>query len=155
QTGHAVNVYVGPESEIYAVMLDPRGQPFVSKGDLRIADLPPVEILPQIGPLPHEERLLDSDYVRRAMSSDLASLHFRNELFLFPDERRQFTQLAESTWHGIRVQELTWSRRRGETLLSLLIRDGDFVAEIAWMGHGLQMWLQAMWFLTRVSDDAV
>jgi hypothetical protein len=30
-----------------------------------------------------------------------------------------------------------------------MVRDGDFVAEIGWMGHGLQMWLQTIWFVTR------
>jgi energy-coupling factor transporter ATP-binding protein EcfA2 len=35
------------------------------------------------------------------------------------------------------------------TELELLVRNDDFVAEIAWMGHGLQMWLQTMWFLAR------
>jgi energy-coupling factor transporter ATP-binding protein EcfA2 len=39
--------------------------------------------------------------------------------------------------------------------ISLVIRDGDFSAEVAWMGHGLQMWLQTMWFLTRNIRSAV
>ncbi|MDP9003323.1 MAG: AAA family ATPase, partial [Verrucomicrobiota bacterium] len=37
-------------------------------------------------------------------------------------------------------------------ILSLLVEDSHFPAEIAWMGHGLQMWLQTMWFLTRVEE---
>ena len=36
--------------------------------------------------------------------------------------------------------------------LQLMVRDEDFVAEIASMGHGLQMWLQTMWFLARSSE---
>jgi energy-coupling factor transporter ATP-binding protein EcfA2 len=31
-----------------------------------------------------------------------------------------------------------------------MVRDDDFVGEAGSMGHGLQMWLQTMWFLTRV-----
>jgi hypothetical protein len=89
------------------------------------------------------------------MSSDLAPLHFRNELFLLPEERGRFTQLAASTWHGLQIQELAQTPREGERLLSLLVRDSGFVAEVAWMGHGLQMWLQAMWFLARISNDSV
>ena len=34
----------------------------------------------------------------------------------------------------------------------MMVTDGDFTAEIAWMGHGLQMWLQTMWFLARARD---
>jgi hypothetical protein len=36
--------------------------------------------------------------------------------------------------------------------LRLYVRDGNFVAEVAAMGHGLQMWLQTMWFLARVDS---
>jgi predicted ATP-dependent endonuclease of OLD family len=30
-----------------------------------------------------------------------------------------------------------------------MVRNDDFVADVSWMGHGLQMWLQTMWFLCR------
>jgi len=33
-----------------------------------------------------------------------------------------------------------------------MIRNEDFVGEVSWMGHGLQMWLQTMWFLARCSQ---
>ena len=33
--------------------------------------------------------------------------------------------------------------------LSQLVQDGHFVAEVGRMGHGLQIWLQAIWFLVR------
>jgi energy-coupling factor transporter ATP-binding protein EcfA2 len=154
-TGQSVNVYIGPDSEVFAVVLDVKGQPIVSKSQARDFLLPPVEILPQVGPLQREERVLDPDYVRRAMSSDLAPLHFRNELNLFPEARQAFSELAAATWHGFHVNELRTETLDSETFLSLFVRDGGFVAEVAWMGHGLQMWLQAMWFLARTSEDAV
>ncbi len=53
--------------------------------------------------------------------------------------------LSEGSWSGLRIRDLSESRRR----LSLLVTDSDFTAEIALMGHGLQMWLQVMWFLAR------
>ena len=31
----------------------------------------------------------------------------------------------------------------------ILVRDGGFTGELASMGHGLQMWLQMLWFLAR------
>jgi predicted ATPase len=30
---------------------------------------------------------------------------------------------------------------------------GIFVAEVGWMGHGLQMWLQTMWFLAKTPPE--
>jgi hypothetical protein len=35
------------------------------------------------------------------------------------------------------------------------VRVEDFVGEVAMMGHGLQMWLQLMWFLVRAAGDEV
>jgi len=58
--------------------------------------------------------------------------------------------LVESTWPGLQIIELqggAWN----DDYVNLIVRDGDFAAEVAWMGHGLQMWLQTMWFLTRTS----
>src|SRR5207249_764198 len=37
----------------------------------------------------------------------------------------------------------------------LLVRDEGFVGEVRWMGHGLQIWLQTMWFLARIDPNDV
>jgi hypothetical protein len=34
-----------------------------------------------------------------------------------------------------------------------MIQDDGFVSEIGWAGHGLQMWLQVMWFLARAEKS--
>lgn len=111
-----------------------------------------VSILPQVAPVLREERLLTPDYVRNAMSSSLAPLHFRNQLFIYPELFERFRAVAAETWPGLRILELRKDGRiPNPIILSLLVEDARFPAEISWMGHGLQMWLQTMWFLTRVS----
>ena len=40
-------------------------------------------------------------------------------------------------------------------ILSFIIRIDSFSAEIAWMGHGLQMWLQTMWFISQCPNNAI
>jgi hypothetical protein len=93
------------------------------------------------------------NYVRRAMSSTLASFHFRNQLnLLYEDAFAEFQEISESTWPGLAIQELRGQGRRQGNDLELMIRNEDFVGEISWMGHGLQMWLQTMWFLARCSQ---
>ena len=66
----------------------------------------------------------------------------------------EFKALAEETWHGLSIETITEAVTKEGTLLSLPVRDGDFVAEVGWMGHGLQMWLQTIWFLARTSTDS-
>ena len=60
----------------------------------------------------------------------------------------QFQALAERTWPCLRILNLDGrGGLPGKNLLALHVQDSDFVAEIGWMGHGLQMWLQMIWFL--------
>ena len=111
-----------------------------------------VSILPQVAPVQREERLLTPEYVRSALSSSLAPSHFRNQLYIFPDLFNKFKEVASETWPGLRIRELRADGPAPKTTLSLLVEDFHFPAELAWMGHGLQMWLQTMWFLTRAAD---
>jgi predicted ATPase len=115
--------------------------------------LPRVSILPQVAPFAKEERVPNAEYVRGALSSVLAPLHFRNQVHLLREYFPTFKKSAEESWPGLRVYRPETLRKSiVETGLSMMVTDGDFTAEIAWMGHGLQMWLQTMWFLARARD---
>lgn len=112
-----------------------------------------VSILPQVAPVAREERLLTEEYVRGALSSALAPLHFRNQLYLLKEHFPAFKDAAEKTWPGLRIRSLeTTGHIPDPIFLSLYVEDHHFPAEIAWMGHGLQMWLQMIWFLSRAED---
>lgn len=63
---------------------------------------------------------------------------------MFPE----FKNAVEETWSGVQIRDLIGRNRLPGETLHLEIRNDDFVAEVAEMGHGLQMWLQTMWFLT-------
>jgi predicted ATPase len=47
------------------------------------------------------------------------------------------------------VEDFDESRRVEITRVRMLVRDGAFTGELSAMGHGLQMWLQMLWFLAR------
>jgi predicted ATPase len=92
-----------------------------------------------------------------SLSSRLAPIHFRNQLNLLYDLFTDFQAAVESTWGGLRVVELTGQGGKPQGDLYLQIRDGDFVGEVSTMGHGVQMWLQTIWFLvrSRASDTLI
>lgn len=150
----SVRIYVAGEDRVHAVLLDSKGQPARSKTAALNLGLPIVEILPQVGPLEPNESVLTEEYVRRVASSNLASRHFRNQLRVFSERFERFSNMVEDTWPGLRIDALHSERGFPGDPLSLMVRDGDFVAEAAAMGHGLQMWLQTMWFLARVESSA-
>jgi energy-coupling factor transporter ATP-binding protein EcfA2 len=153
-SGSSLKIYIGPEGVIHAVLFDASGAVVKTRARARECGVPRVEIMPQVAPVEWNEAILSPEYVRRNLSSALAPRHFRNQLNLLQEHLPQFRQLAEETWPGLQVRELSGQGVATGKALALLVRNDDYVAEIATMGHGLQMWLQTMWFLARVEAGA-
>jgi len=148
----AIQIYLGGENQVHAVVFDPKGNAAKNRTEARKVRLPQVSIMPQVGPLAREEKILSSDYVIGAMDSPLAHIHFRNQLKLHRKLFSVFKQLAEETWPGLQIMPFEYDRGYPGDPLFLHVRNEEFVGEVSKMGHGLQMWLQTMWFLTRARD---
>ncbi|MCG3133351.1 MAG: hypothetical protein HMLKMBBP_00496 [Planctomycetes bacterium] len=147
--GAGVTVHVGPDSAVFAELNDDAGRPIRDRAAAHSTELPSIAIMPQVAPLQDEESVLTEDYVRAATSTRLASLHFRNQIHVYRDRFPDFQVAVERSWPGVRVDELTLDGPLGDQTLHLHVRDGAFTGEAALMGHGLQMWLQAIWFIVR------
>ena len=147
-SGESITIYVLSKGRIHAVIRKSSGKILSSRQQAAEVELPSVRIMPQVAPLLREEAILSDDYVKATISSRLAPLHFRNQLRvrydLFPD----FKRVVEQTWPGVQIREFIGRNRLPGEELHLEIRNEGFVAEAAEMGHGLQMWLQTMWFIT-------
>jgi hypothetical protein len=153
--GESIDLFVDSEGRCFAVLRDSKSAVIATKGRATRNNFPSIQVLPQISPLDSEETILNPDYIRRNMSSPLASRHFRNQLKLLNPAYLQFRQLAQDSWPGIQILQLEGAK--AEVVggaLRLFVRDRDFVAEIGLMGHGLQMWLQTVWFLSRTNAGA-
>lgn len=151
-SGEIIRIHIGPDSHIYSEITTGQGHPVWSKSQTKRLDLPQVSVLPPIGPLAHTEKYLSHRHVIKHYMSSLGSLHFRNQLSLADSvERDEFKKLAERSWIGLHINEVELINE--ENKYFLMVQDGDFVAEVGWMGHGLQMWLQVMWFLARSSQS--
>ncbi len=151
-SGETIDLHIGEDGKLFAVITDSTGKPIESKAQALKANIPTIGILPQVAPLAPEENILTIEYVRRYISTSLAPLHFRNQIYIFGEHFSEFKKLAEMSWPGLQIMDIETSGTLLEKSLSLLVRDGNFVAEVGWMGHGLQMWLQTMWFLARSRD---
>lgn len=152
-SGNSIELFIGPDEHVFAVLRDAVGHTLTSKAQARHTTMQRIAVQPQVAPLSDRERLLDQQTVQRGMDSSLAPSHFRNQLLILGDVSfGRFKALAESTWQGLQIRDLQVSDDGEGRHLSLYIRDGSFVGEVATMGHGLQMWLQVMWFLARNRD---
>jgi hypothetical protein len=148
--GAVLTVYIGREDTMFAT-IQANSEWIGTAGKFLELKLPWINVLPQIGPLLTEEYRLADDRVVGHLNSRLSSRHFRNQLLRMDTQFIDFKALAEETWHGLRIEPIQEEVTQEGTLLSLPVRDGDFVAEVGWMGHGLQMWLQTIWFLSRTA----
>lgn len=150
--GETIAVYLGPDADVHAILRSAGGALVGSRAQAHRAKIPEIATEPQVAPVVRDERLLAPETVRRNLSSTLAPTHFRNQLYLFDEFFELFRATAAMTWPGFAIHELLregGSAEEPEILLRLLVRDGGFVGEVARMGHGLQMWLQTIWFLIR------
>lgn len=148
-TGATIEIYIGLDEVVYGVVKDKNGKTVKSKASAKAVDIPSINALPQIGPLNKTEKILSSEYVKASTNSSLTSLHFRNQLNIYPELIDDFERLCSKTWDSLAGFELLKESSLPGSDLELLVRDKDFVCEVGWTGHGLQMWLQTMWFLAR------
>ena len=147
--GSTVEVFIGEDDLVFGVIRDRNGRVITSKGEANRLDLPRVAVLPQLGPLHEVEEVLGDERVRRFEGSALSSQHFRNQLRIFYDDFETFKQMAESTWTSLLIRDIQAVGEFPELSLQLILRNDEFVGDVAAMGHGLQMWLQTIWFLAR------
>jgi hypothetical protein len=149
-SGCAIDVFVGPGGALHGVFFDARGDAAGSVREAKDLDIPLVAAQPQVAPLLKREPERKEETIRRALGSYLSPQHFRNQLSLFSDDYTAFREIAERTWPGLLFKDF----RLDDGVFALDLRIGTFVGEAARMGHGLQMWLQLMWFLARTPGAA-
>lgn len=156
ENGYSVIAYLGGNNEIHSVIKTEKGKLIKSKEQAARAKLGDVLIMPQVAPLLRDEPVRNEDYVKSLVSSSLSPLHFRNQLYIMGQHFDKFKELVELSWPGVKVVELaSYFKDDGVRVLALQIRNEDFVGEAASMGHGLQMWLQTIWFLARANESSV
>ena len=135
------------------VLYDKEGRNVVSKKMASELKLEPINILPQISPIQREESILKYATVQKNLDTKLSSRNFRNQLKFYNQYFDKFKTIAESTWRGLGIKNLDEQNGVDDNLL-LMVRDNKFEAEIGWMGHGLQMWLQTMWFISKCNENS-
>jgi predicted ATP-dependent endonuclease of OLD family len=151
----SLTIYLFDDDEIFIIVRDERNQIVRSPVQARRLNLSRVNILPQLIPVADSEERLDETYVRRSLSTSRSSIHFRNELFVLNQHFPTFQNLCEENWPRLQIQRLVTDAGEHGSRLELFVRDEDFVGDVRWMGHGLQIWLQTMWFLARVDQREI
>jgi predicted ATPase len=147
--GGKIEFFVGVDSNIFAVLRARDGAPIRSSAQRQQAGVTRIGVQPQVGPVQRREEVRDQKYVEGALDSSLAPLHFRNQVRWLDQYWDDFRNNAESTWPRLQVYPPEVDTDEQGRFVRMLTRDGGFTGDLANMGHGLQMWLQMIWFLAR------
>ena len=153
--GTSIKAYVGEYLNIFAVILDEGGCYIRNSKEAKKVEIPIIEVLPQISAVMDTERIIKKATVDGNKATRLASRNFRNQLYYYNDAFPMFRNLVEATWEGLKVSPIETAYVNDGQVLQFYVRVHNFEAEIAWMGHGLQMWIQTMWFVSQCSPNAI
>lgn len=153
--GEKVSVYIGHDQAVHVHAVDASGHAITSRSLARKAAFPAISILPQISPIRDQETTLQKTYVNRCMETHLASRHFRNQIRYNYSHFDTFSELFDATWPSVAVWSFDSPKAMREDPLHLMLREDGFVAEVADFGHGIQMWLQIIWFLSRTNANNI
>lgn len=155
KNNNEISIYVGSNStQVFCQVRDRSKNIITNRTDMSKTDIGHIKVMPPIGSLIPNERLIAKDRLRRFMDGYIAYRHFRNQLWELSSEYRSFKKMLEDTWGGLQIQSFENDHGPDRNEFSLLIREGKFTSEICWHGHGLQAWAQAIWFLSRTPPSA-
>jgi energy-coupling factor transporter ATP-binding protein EcfA2 len=113
-----------------------------------------IGVVPVLGPVEHEEPLLQDETIRKSLATHRASRHFRNYWWLYPDGFDEFADLLRNTWPGMDVERPQKVGTWGENLAMLCI-EHRIPRELYWAGFGFQIWCQLLTHVTRARGDTI
>ena len=127
------------------------GRPVFTPPAFRNAFPDEVQVIPVLGPIEHEEEIVQDETLRRAAGTPRASRHFRNYWRQNPEGFDDFQNLVEKTWPGMSInrpeRETAMDRR-----LTMFISENRIDRELYWSGLGFQIWCQLLTHISRCSE---
>lgn len=142
-------------SESFAQMFDADGALVTSHGAMNDLDVPSIYVMPPIENFYGHEKKISKARVHEFMFGRLSARHFRNQLCELVPAYNQWKRLLDETWPGVSIVAFDGTSGGVGEELSLIVRDGPNSNEIAFVGGGLQAWMQILWFLCRAPSNGV
>ena len=117
-------------------------------------------VVPVLGPVEHNEDLVQANTVRRGLATHRASRHFRSYWWYRIHDRygstdpggtNEFARLANlvrETWPGMDLEE-PYRPSPGAQTLAMFCKEERIPRELYWAGSGFQIWCQILTHLLR------
>ena len=108
-----------------------------------------IGVVPVLGPVEHEEPLLQPSTVQAALSTHRASRHFRNYWYHNPEDFELFRELVTKTWPEMDIGRPEISSGNSGPILTMFCREDRIDRELYWVGSGFQIWCQLLTHVMR------
>jgi hypothetical protein len=107
--------------------------------------------IPHLGPIEHNEVLVERDTVMSNLTTHRASRNFRSYWYYFPEAFERFAAMVRDTWPGMEIEppELVHGVK---PMLRMYCRENRITREIFWLGVGFQIWCQLLTHISRASE---
>ncbi len=113
-----------------------------------------IGVVPTLGPLEHNEPIVEEATVKRAQYSHRASRHFRNYWRYFPTKFQEFAKLVARTWPGMTIFPPDRADPLADTL-QMFCHENRIPRELYWAGFGFQVWCQLLTYLCQGAKDSI
>ena len=104
-------------------------------------------VVPIMGPVEHDEPVLERSTVQRDLLTHRASRHFRNYWHHNPDGFAGFAAMVSRTWPGMAVKPVEINPTTGK--LAMFCEENRITRELYWLGSGFQIWCQLLTHISR------
>lgn len=113
-----------------------------------------IGLTPVLGPIEHDEVILNEETVRRDLVTHRASRQFRNFWYYNPEGFDEFSALVSKTWPGMEIRA---PKREdpASAKLSMFCLEKRISRELYWAGFGFQIWCQLLTHISRAGKDAI
>ena len=113
-----------------------------------------VAVVPVLGPVEHNEELLQPETVQRNLSTHRASRHFRNYWYHFPNGFGEFADYVARTWPGMEIQAPERVSAMSTELVMYCL-EHRMTRELFWAGFGFQVWCQLLTHVLRAQQASL
>jgi energy-coupling factor transporter ATP-binding protein EcfA2 len=109
-----------------------------------------VATVPVLGPVEHDEELLNLRTINRGLATHRASRHFRNYWYFYPEGFTEFAELVRATWPGMEILRPELLDKMDSKLV-MFANENRIPREIFWAGFGFQIWCQLLTHISRAA----
>ena len=150
--GNQLRLHFTTDRECYLV---PESERLVQRTSDFCREFPlTIGVVPVLGPLEHNEPIVEADTVTRSLQTHRACRHFRNYWHFFPEGFQEFSDLVIRTWPGMSLQPPERTDKMAK-VLHMFCREGHMSRELYWAGFGFQVWCQLLTHVSRARADAL